>query len=658
MDGVQVFGGRYRLVERLGTGGMSVVWRAYDEVLSRQVAVKVLAAKLVEDPESRKMIRAEAQAAARLSHPHVTGVYDYGESTAADGSPVPYVVMELVDGPTLEDRLSRGPLPWRVALRLGAEVAAALAAAHARGLVHRDVKPANVMLTRSGAKVVDFGIAAVVGDTGEIRPGGTVLGTPAYLAPERVAGGPVRPATDVYALGVLLYRALTGTLPWQAETTTQMIKAHVYAEPSPLPSVPGLPDGVAELCVRCLAKDPEQRPTSRQVARTLAAAAGIRVPLHADEPGKASEFDESDDAGGAGGPVPAAPGQVTSGAWRHMAAALYGPGAASAETAIVPKGAANRAANKAANRAASKAAKAAKQGERRPGRRRATKVAGAAIGLAAVSLALTTCATDRRGQHGDVASGPGAQGGGAIQAPCSVRYLTRADNAGKADVDLTVTNNTTESIPTWTLRFAFAGDQTLGATTAGVWTQSPTGAVTVHNVAGSAPLASKASTTMGFSADYRTSNAMPTGFTLNDRDCSYVLVDAAGRTQTGGPQPAVSATPDAEAAGTGGTGTGGGGSGGAGLTSDQRNGGNAAAGGGSTGGGANGGGSNGGGAQGAPGGGSNGGGSNGGGSSGGGAAPPAVPPKPAPTTKPPKPKPTPKPSDTGICVIIICIGVH
>jgi eukaryotic-like serine/threonine-protein kinase len=640
MDGVQVLGDRYRLVERLGTGGMSVVWRAYDEVLSRQVAVKVLAAKLAEDPESRQMIRAEAQAAARLSHPHVTGVYDYGESTTDDGSPVPYVVMELVDGRTLEDRLSRGPLPWRMALRLGAEVAAALAAAHARGLVHRDVKPANVMLTRSGAKVVDFGIAAVAGDTGEVRPGGIVLGTPAYLAPERMAGGPVRPATDVYALGVLLYRALTGTLPWQAETTTQMIKAHVYAEPSPLPPVPGLPDGVAELCLRCLAKDPEQRPTSRQVARTLAAAAGIRVPLHGDEPDKASEFDEADDAGEA---VPAGPGQITSGAWRQMAAALYGPGAASADTAIVPKGAANRA---------------AKQGRRRPGRRRATQVAGVAIGLAAVSLALTTCAADRKGQQGDVASRQGAPGGGVAQAPCSVRYLTRADNAGKVDVDLTVTNNTTQALPAWTLAFAFAGDQTLGATTAGVWTQSPTGAVTVHNVTGSPPLASKASTMMGFSADYHASNAMPTGFTLNDKVCSYVLVDAAGRTQTGGPQPATSAAPDGEAAagtGTGGSGTTGG-SGGTGLTGGQRNG-DAAAGGGSTGNGSTGGGSTGGGVQGAPGGSGNGGGSNGGGSSGGGAAPPAAPPK--KTKSPaPKPKPKPSPSDTGICLLVICIGVH
>src|SRR5204862_6038367 len=168
---------------------------------------------------------------------------------------VPYVVMELISGRTLAERLARGPLPWRAALRVGAETAAALAAAHARGLVHRDVRPANVMLTAAGVKVVDFGIAAVVGDNGEPGPDGVVLGTPAYLAPERMAGGPVRPATDVYALGVLLYRALTGTLPWHAETTTQMIKAHVYAEPSPLPSVPGLPDGVAELCLRCLAKD-------------------------------------------------------------------------------------------------------------------------------------------------------------------------------------------------------------------------------------------------------------------------------------------------------------------------------------------------------------------------------------------------------------------
>src|SRR5262249_57053200 len=124
------------------------------------------------------------------------------------------------------------------------------------------------------------------GDTGESRWDGGMFGTPAYLAPERLAGGPVRPATDVYALGLLLYRALTGSQPWQAETTTQMISAHVYAEPSPMPAVDGLPDGVAELCLRCLAKGPADRPTSPEVARTLAAAARIRVPLAAG-PGRA-----------------------------------------------------------------------------------------------------------------------------------------------------------------------------------------------------------------------------------------------------------------------------------------------------------------------------------------------------------------------------------
>jgi serine/threonine-protein kinase len=147
---VRILGGRYRLVERLGKGGMSVVWRAYDEVLGRAVAVKVLAPSFAADAVSRERIRAEAQAAAVLSHPNITSVYDYGEQVQPDGTRVPYVVMELVHGPTLSRRLASGPLPWRTALRISAQVAAALAAAHARGLVHRDVKPANVMLTVNG----------------------------------------------------------------------------------------------------------------------------------------------------------------------------------------------------------------------------------------------------------------------------------------------------------------------------------------------------------------------------------------------------------------------------------------------------------------------------------------------------------------------------
>jgi len=276
---VRFLAGRYRLIEVLGSGGMSVVWRAYDEVLARQVAVKLLAAAFAADEASRDRLRAEAQAAACLSHPNVTNVYDYGECRGPDGMPTPYVVMELLEGVSLADRLERGALPWRTAVRVCAEVAAALGTAHARGLVHRDVKPANVMLTLTGVKVVDFGIAAVSGERADLVADGTLLGTPAYLAPERLLGAAVQPATDVYALGVMLYRALSGELPWQADTVTEMIKAHCRADPAPLPEIAGLPPEVVELCMRCLAKVPAERPTSTDLAHVLADAAGVPVVL-------------------------------------------------------------------------------------------------------------------------------------------------------------------------------------------------------------------------------------------------------------------------------------------------------------------------------------------------------------------------------------------
>jgi hypothetical protein len=266
---MELLGGRYRLVERLGGGGMSVVWRAHDEVLDRPVAVKVLA-----PGGYRDWIRAEAQAAARLSHPNITGVHDYGESRTAGGDRLPYVVMELVNGPTLAQRLAHGRLPVRTALLVGAQVAAALAAAHARGLVHRDVKPGNVLLSPTGAKVVDFGIAAVAGARADSPSDGTLWGTPAYLAPERLAGGEVVPASDVYALGLILYRLLADAMPWPMDTVSQMLKAHRYAEPAPLPALPELPDEVAGVCRRCLAKAPADRPTAAEVARVLAHASG------------------------------------------------------------------------------------------------------------------------------------------------------------------------------------------------------------------------------------------------------------------------------------------------------------------------------------------------------------------------------------------------
>jgi serine/threonine-protein kinase len=269
-----MLGGRYRLLDRLGEGGMSVIWRACDEVLGREVAVKVLSARLAADPSSRQRIRAEAQAVARLSHPNIAGVFDYGESDDADGQRVPYIVMELLSGSSLTEVLEAGPMrvPW--VLRVCAEVAAALAAAHEQDIVHRDVKPANVMLTAGGtAKVVDFGVAAVIGDLAEHSEDAVLFGTPAYVAPERLEGGPVAAGTDMYGLGVLLYRMLAGHMPWPAETTTQMLVAHLHQEPDPLPPLTGLPADVVAICTACLAKDPADRPPAAEVAAVLAAAA-------------------------------------------------------------------------------------------------------------------------------------------------------------------------------------------------------------------------------------------------------------------------------------------------------------------------------------------------------------------------------------------------
>ncbi len=276
----QLLGGRYRMVEPLGGGGMSTVWRAYDEVLGRQVAVKVVAGQNGMVTTAREWITREARTAAQLSHPHITAVHDYGESVGESGEPLPYVVMELVPGPTLAERLRSGPVPARQALRIGAQVAAALAAAHARGLVHRDIKPANVLLSPSGAKVVDFGIAAVAGEPTEVAQG-FLWGTPAYLAPERLQGGEVVPASDVYAFGLLLYRLLADGMPWQTETVTQMLKAHRYQEPAPLPPLAGVPDEVGAIVQECLAKEPADRPAAARVAEVLGAACGWSVAFEA-----------------------------------------------------------------------------------------------------------------------------------------------------------------------------------------------------------------------------------------------------------------------------------------------------------------------------------------------------------------------------------------
>jgi hypothetical protein len=259
---------RYRLIDQIGAGGMSVIWRARDEVLDRIVAVKVLAPSLAADARFRDMVREEARSAAQLVHPHVTAVHDYGETVAPDGSITSFVVMELLAGEELERRLTEGPLPWPQAVETGAQVAEALAAAHRLGIVHRDITPANVMLTRIGAKVLDFGIATQVGAPDEDEDGGT-FGTPAYVAPERLDGAPAQPATDVYSLGVLLFETLTGQVPYPADTWDQLSEALAGGATPTLDAVPGLPSPVAEICLRCLARDPRTRPTAHQVAAAL-----------------------------------------------------------------------------------------------------------------------------------------------------------------------------------------------------------------------------------------------------------------------------------------------------------------------------------------------------------------------------------------------------
>ncbi|WP_433292203.1 protein kinase domain-containing protein [Actinoplanes sp. CA-030573] len=291
-----LLGGRYRLIEPAGKGGMAIVWRAWDIVLARTVAVKMLAPH-ARDAESLTLIRHEARAAASLSHPNVAQVHDYGECIV-DGEPVPYVVFEFVNGPTLLRRLRTGEVTSRFGLRVCAEVAAALAAAHAAGLVHRDIKPANVMLAPTGAKVVDFGIAAAATAHEATAPDGSVLGTPTYIAPERLLGQLVTPASDVYALGVLLYRLLAGQTPWEGESPDRVLANHLRAEPPPLVPRDPVPGHVVDLCLRCLRKDPADRPSAREITRLLAHAAGLEIVEDAPQPSAT------------GGPAPAEPSMV------------------------------------------------------------------------------------------------------------------------------------------------------------------------------------------------------------------------------------------------------------------------------------------------------------------------------------------------------------
>ena len=265
-----LLGDRYRLGERIAAGGMGAVYRAVDETLGRQVAVKVLRRELADDPTFLERFRREARAAAGLSHPGVAGVYDYGELGGQ-----PFIVMELVEGETLAERLAaRGRLPWREAFAIGEQVAAALAAAHAHGLVHRDVKPANILLSRDGrAKVTDFGIAQAA-QTVTLTRTGMVLGSANYVAPEQAKGGHVGPAADLYSLGCVLFEAVTGETPYRGGNAVAIATQHVSAPvPDPREQAQDLPPEAAALITRALQKHPAGRfPSGTAMAAALAAA--------------------------------------------------------------------------------------------------------------------------------------------------------------------------------------------------------------------------------------------------------------------------------------------------------------------------------------------------------------------------------------------------
>jgi serine/threonine protein kinase len=260
-----VIGGRYRIDRALGGGGMALVYAARDEQLNRPVAVKVLADNLAAQIEIRQRFVREAQIAASLSHPNIVEIYDSG----VDGSP--YIVMELVDGRTLAEELQhRGRLTVHEASALAAQVADGLAHAHAAGVVHRDVKPGNLLLAdQKTVKISDFGIA-YADEATRLTEVGSVLGTASYLAPEQARCGPITPATDIYALGAVLYELLTGQALRSSSTLTDLL-ARGLDRPVPasrdiLPSIPPELDLVVE---RCLAADPRRRPHASELRDAL-----------------------------------------------------------------------------------------------------------------------------------------------------------------------------------------------------------------------------------------------------------------------------------------------------------------------------------------------------------------------------------------------------
>ena len=246
---------RYRLEQRLAVGGMGTVYEATDERLNRRVAVKLLKEELVDDPRFVERFRREARAVAALSHPNIASVFDYGADDGRD-----FIVMELIEGRDLAELLRSGPLPPDRAAGIAAQSCDALAHAHASGIVHRDVKPANIIVSvNDRVKVTDFGIARAIGET-TLTAAGSVLGTANYLAPEQASGESVGPAADQYAMGVVLFEMLTGQVPFSGTSPIGIAMRHVSdVIPAPSSIVREVPATLDEITARATAKDPSER---------------------------------------------------------------------------------------------------------------------------------------------------------------------------------------------------------------------------------------------------------------------------------------------------------------------------------------------------------------------------------------------------------------
>jgi len=270
--------GRYRLEELLGQGGMAEVHRATDTKLARTVAVKVILATHAVKGDFLERFLREARMVASLEHPNILPVYDFGED---DG--VPFLVMPYLSGGTLRERLRSGPAPLALASLWITQLADALDAAHAAGVLHRDVKPANVLVGKGDRLfLADFGIAKMLENQSGLTATGVVVGTPIYMAPEQAQGRPATPATDRYALAVVAYEILCGRPPFDGDNALSLMHQHVASPPPPLSTrIGGLPAGLDEVLSRALAKDPAARPpTCRALADAVAALlpAGITPP--------------------------------------------------------------------------------------------------------------------------------------------------------------------------------------------------------------------------------------------------------------------------------------------------------------------------------------------------------------------------------------------